>query len=339
MNTLLQRLAVRPREEKGQALVILAFAMVGLMAFLGLVTDIGWGMYQKRLAQNGADAAVKAALAAIANSATSCVDATLTTTAADRALTYVRNNSNNPNAQATPEFIDNAGATVSSNPCANATGLRVTATVPYNTFFLRIIGITDATTSAVASGRVQVLVGFNGGAPFVACGVSMVRTSDKASVNILDITTNPPSIVETFLETQFDLHDEQLGQNNGDCDAGNQFKGNATEANNPCPTVPCDFAYQNGNRAGPTRVRVAGLPGCDVSQSNTIDDCYVLIPVANGAGVTNNTLRVVTWACFLVDKVGANSHTGVLKGNCITEGPSAAWTPGSTGPLVLALVE
>lgn len=43
-------------QEHGQAMILLAFAMIGLLAFTALAIEGGMWSLQKRIAQNGADA-------------------------------------------------------------------------------------------------------------------------------------------------------------------------------------------------------------------------------------------------------------------------------------------
>jgi Flp pilus assembly protein TadG len=51
------------KPEKGQAIVVMAFALVGLLAFMALAVDVGFLRYEKRLLQTAADAAAIAGAA------------------------------------------------------------------------------------------------------------------------------------------------------------------------------------------------------------------------------------------------------------------------------------
>jgi Putative Flp pilus-assembly TadE/G-like len=53
----------RNKSEKGQAIVVMAFALVGLLAFMALAVDVGFLRYEKRLLQTAADAAAIAGAA------------------------------------------------------------------------------------------------------------------------------------------------------------------------------------------------------------------------------------------------------------------------------------
>ena len=336
------------REQDGQAVIIVVVAMIGLMGFLGLVTDVGWSFYQKRVAQNAADAVVLAAIQEIANSHTdgaACNSGTLSGAVSNLGATYTAHNTANGTVAIT--YIDNSGATVASGSACSATGIRAAVTSSYNNFFLSVIGIGSATVSATAGARVRVLSGFQGGPPFIACGVSLAvypiasPASSTVTHDILDTSTTPPGVKEEYIGTKYALHGPAIGQANGDCNAGTDFKGNASHSQNGCSALPCDYGYQSGNRAGPTRVRVAGaLPGCNLTGDNdNVDDCVVILPLANGAGAAASTLNAVTWAAFYLNKEGANEHSGVLIGAIFTQGDASDWSAGQSGPLVLALTE
>ena len=324
-------------QEEGQALVIIAGGMIGIMAFMGIVVDIGWGLYQRRTAQNAADAAALAGIRVIATTDPSaCNVGTLRNSIDTYITTYVQENSGST-ATNSWHFVDNQGNTVADSDACTATGVSVTADRSYDTFFLSIIGRTQGATSGNAVARVRVLEGFTGGAPFIGCGTSLDQYPSGTTVNVLDTTHNPPGILPQYIGTTFQLHGPQVGQDGADCGAGNEFKGNASDSQNGCSSLPCDYEYQNGTRAGPTQVRVAGAaPGCS---GTTWDQCVLIIPLADGLGSISNSLHIVTWAAFLVTEVSANEHTGVLLGVVFTTGPSTDYTVGVQGPLVLTLVE
>lgn len=56
------------RSERGSTVIMFTFAIVTMMAVLGLVVDIGWAYYRRQAAQAAADAAVMAAAAASTSS-------------------------------------------------------------------------------------------------------------------------------------------------------------------------------------------------------------------------------------------------------------------------------
>lgn len=325
------------KQQRGQTMVIAAAFMAGMVAIMGLVVDGGFTLFNRRSTQNAADAAALAAINSIARRAEPCVDATLTSAVTSDITSYVQNNLD-PSATATWNFIDNTGATVASaSACNLATGVSVAVSHTHGTFFMRILALTNIDVSASAQAHVRALTGNMGGAPFIACGPSLIRHSDNSAINILDNTVNPPGILKAWVGTEFNLHGPQ---DVGDCGAGNSFKGNADDGELGCWSLPCDYGYQNGTRAGPVTQRLAAAsPACSGSSAAAWNNCVLLIPVANGLGGPSNTMNVVTWAAFQITAVSTNEHTGVLLADVVTEGPSGVWKPGNKNPVVLGLTK
>lgn len=320
-----------PTDQRGQTLVLAAAFMVGMVAMMGLVVDGGYTLFNRRVAQNAADAAALAGVNTIARRAEPCVDLVLASAVGSDVSIYAQNNLDGA-ASVSWELIDNDGATVPSSLACQATGVRVTVAHAHGTFFMRILSLASVSLSAQAQAHVRALVGNMGGAPFIACGPALIRHSDNSAVNILDNTTNPPGILSTWVGTEFNLHGPQ---DVGDCGVGSSYKGNADDDQAGCWSLPCDYQYQNGTRAGPVNQRLAAAsPACS---GTDWDNCVLLVPVASGLGASSGTLKVVTWAAFRIRKVSANEHTGVLLADVVTEGPSGVWKPGSKNPVVLGL--
>lgn len=74
------------RHDSGQALVIVAFVMVTMLGFLGLVVDLGYVRYMKRHMQKLADAAALAAALEL-SACGSTPDCSALTTTAQNAVT------------------------------------------------------------------------------------------------------------------------------------------------------------------------------------------------------------------------------------------------------------
>lgn len=64
-----------PRARRGQALLVMSFAITAMFGILALVVDVGWANYRKQAAQAAADAAaVSAVRYAIAKGLNTCGD-------------------------------------------------------------------------------------------------------------------------------------------------------------------------------------------------------------------------------------------------------------------------
>lgn len=123
---------INPRS-KGQVIVIFALLMLALVAILALAIDGGLTYYQRRLAQNAADAA------ALAGARVMCLGngADPVTEARNYAA---RNGIPDPN----------ANVVVSASQVGSVRSVTVTVTVPYETYFAGVIGVENAQVGAVA---------------------------------------------------------------------------------------------------------------------------------------------------------------------------------------------
>jgi len=324
--------------ERGQMLIIAAGAMVVLLGFMGLVVDIGWGMFKKRVTQNAADAAALAGARAIATIGT-CTQGGLAGAVDGAIAEFVADNAGN-GATYSWDLRDNQGnALAGSNWCTQATTVQVQVTNGYSTFFLNILGLSAGSTNALAQARVGLLPGLGTSSPIVACGITLVRVDNETTVNVF-IAGTPPTINPAYIGVDFHLHGNNVGHNGGDCGLGNDMKGTAEDVQN-CPSLPCPYDVHSGNLSGPVRVKVAGaLPGCDLTDAGNeqeLDNCVLVVPLAD-AKVDSDTVHVVTYAAFYMHRTAPNARTGTLLGTVFTTGSTTNWTPNSTGVLVLSLV-
>lgn len=118
--------------QRGQVLVLTAFALVGLLGFLGLVVDVGYMYLERAKLQKATDAAALAGAALLPDSAQATAEA----------LQYVTTNG---------ESAQNATVTVGPDGSGRTTiTVRIAKTVP--TFFAKVLGISSFPVSASAGG-------------------------------------------------------------------------------------------------------------------------------------------------------------------------------------------
>lgn len=157
------------RSESGQVLVIVAAALIGLIAMVGLVIDGGYAWGRQRMTQNGADSAAKAGTVVILE----WLDERPKTIgdvgcavelAADEAEVEVDS----------AEFTDHAGMliNVSVPPCGTtgaipptAQGVKATTSQDFETFLVRVVGVEDLTARAEATAIVGPITGSGVGLP------------------------------------------------------------------------------------------------------------------------------------------------------------------------------
>lgn len=126
--------------QAGQSLVIVALLLVVLAGMLGLAIDGGRAFYSRRQAQNAADAASLAAVRKLAADRTTTTETEIWNVASNLASS---NRVNSTDVVAT--FIDSSSGqicTINQN-CGgipnNATGVRVTATVQLEPYFISVL--------------------------------------------------------------------------------------------------------------------------------------------------------------------------------------------------------
>lgn len=156
------------RGERGQTLVIFVFAVVGLLAMVGLAIDGGTVFVDRRRMQNAADAG---ALAGVRTLAHIMCDESITAQGADELIRaevekYARNNGvRDPSGRWVAEYVKWDGADiVPYDPAVYvgnsleggdgvppaATGISATTTISHSTYFVSLVGVDTAGASAPA---------------------------------------------------------------------------------------------------------------------------------------------------------------------------------------------
>jgi Flp pilus assembly protein TadG len=350
-------------KQPGQVIVIFALASIPVMGFVGLSIDGGNILAQRRIAQNGADAG---ALAAIRDFIQSPSGNPLST-----AQDYATRNAASGNQlqlAIQADYINNAGTVETSR--SSATGVRVTVTKRFPTYFISILGISEFTVSAKASGKIQQWT--PSGGPFLVCADGLLNTdglNDNTSTpsdylaggnGILNFSTNPPTIRPEALAQEFFVHGSKNGQNDGDCgwEDSNNFKGVTDPASSAsCPTAPCWIPFTNGNTSGPVDYHIAGIPGCSGNSDSFAEGCVAILPVTvrknspedncTGTDPANN-MCVRAWVPFQLRTgpttangcAGSNCHIGrIIETVLLINSPGVDCTPPCTGALVAKLSE
>lgn len=146
---------MRRKTESGQAIVIGAFAMVVLLAVMGLSIDMGVLRYDKRLQQTAADAAAVAGASNLAyDSAGSpgVIDAALTASAQNG---FINNAGDGTELPPTDLAVGAVAVTVHNPPIAgphvgNSKYVEAYVSAGQPTFFMKVLGVTKETITARA---------------------------------------------------------------------------------------------------------------------------------------------------------------------------------------------
>src|SRR5256886_1752047 len=148
------------RDDRGQALVIVALTLTALFGFVGLVADIGWYELNMVRIQRAADAAALAGVVYLPGNVAGAVTAA-------------------QNEAAKNGFPNGAsGVTVTATPEAlNAAVLNVNISSPVRTFFARLFGV--ASFTAQRNARAEFILPVPMGSPENYYGINIVcRNSD-----------------------------------------------------------------------------------------------------------------------------------------------------------------
>jgi Flp pilus assembly protein TadG len=142
------------KNERGQALILITFAIIGLIGFVGLVVDGGMAYSDHRHAQNAADSAAYAAALAYV---TTTADKDLVPTKAARDIASLNGyeglaQSNNTVTVTSLPFTSGSLPEKCPN---NAGGIEFTVeiTTHFNTTFARVVGINQMTSKVFAKSR------------------------------------------------------------------------------------------------------------------------------------------------------------------------------------------
>lgn len=132
-----------PRSERGQAIVLIAIALVGLIAITGLVVDGGMAYADRRQAQNAADAAVLAASLARARGENYQYSA----------IQQAQQNGYTNDGEQSEVQVHNPP--ISGPYTGNAQYIQVIVTSRPQTYFASVVGIDNITNTVEAVARVK----------------------------------------------------------------------------------------------------------------------------------------------------------------------------------------
>ncbi len=347
-------------------MVVFAVMSIVIVGFLALVVDAGMAFAQRRLLQNTADLIARAG-AVVKNS--TGTDASVLTAVngviAANGLTTVDVNVHYVDTSGNPCSTTTCGSGVT--PCAvgscsptpsTAIGVRATPTKSFSTYFANILSQADLTASATAAVAVGGLAGFTGGAPIIAC-TNPYKTSGTPTgpTNIMlgSGTSADPYRVNPIYDGETVEIWSNLANDGANCDAhpGSEgFKGLTAGSFPGCSSQPCTVPTQTGNSTGPSRTRLAGATGCDVSQiTTTTSGCIIVAQIGTtsstvGCGtMITDQMCAIGWTAFELTNSGCSGNCkirGILRLNVVVlNGTTGSSAPASTypGPKVITTIE
>jgi hypothetical protein len=362
------------RQERGQVLVISAFAIVVLLMVTGLILDGGFGLAQRRVAQNGADLAALAGARVIAafvtgdtvNGTDANVVASIDTTVAANhlpAVTY--------GAPDGPRYVNIEGnelAYVGTGTIpAGTAGVTVKTTRTWEPFFAGLFGVSQWSTQADATAR----GGYRAGGPppgnILPIGVSEESYTNfpicpagtpTASCTVVDLTEGEHNIPGGFGWLKFGCGNERddngnlygLGQNSSGCGNNKPFLEGEWGNLGATPPIPpntygcCtevglpgsgdDIGSLPGNKASLND----STPGVAYYITNEVVGFVPIWDYAGGQG-SNGYYHIIGFAGFQITHIkGSKDIEGILR-QVILPGPVSTEAPGFAGaPLATQLI-
>jgi Flp pilus assembly protein TadG len=299
----------RRRDERGQALVLLALSLVGLLAMTGLVVDGGNAWAQQRQTQNASDSAAEAGSVVLAEwwagatapSTSYAGTCPTVTTSWDQAVCQaVYGAGTYNNVTVTAAYYTNYDGSTNLGPVgqgslpSGAQGVRAVTTKDFRTYFAGVVGINQMSTGAEATavvGTVPIPC-----APGQICGTLPVafpiKTSTCAGNAFLQVGTSPwPTS-----SSPWPVGDESIvplckngpgsvGWLDWPCSTGNGTPGLIDEITSPCTLdliLPAWISTNTGNTNDPAvqtalnayHGKLVWLPQFDSTRANGKDLDY-----------------------------------------------------------------
>jgi hypothetical protein len=340
----------RNESERGQVLILFVLALTVILLAAGIAIDGGYGLVQRRTAQNAADFAALAGARVVAESiAGNALDGTdanvkaaITSSLKVNGVTSPR--FGYPNG---PEYVGPSGAAigwVGGGAIPSGTvGVRVRATISWRPFFLGIAGVSQWSAGADATARGGYAAGAPGGLFPIGVAEAFFNGREPCSGPISSDPSSPCykqqltpgdlNVPGGFGWLKFGCDGYGLGQtspaNNGGCQANQPFL--QTEIGPPGLTFGC--CTQTG-LAG-SADRIGSLPGNKASADCSYyinNNSVITVAVWDTAGGTGNNAwyHIVGFTGFqLTDCNGGKSITGVWRQPMLL-GPTTT-TPGFAG--------
>jgi hypothetical protein len=362
------------KQERGQVLVIVAVGIVVLLMISGLVLDGGFGLAQRRSAQNAADLASLAGARVLASfvsgDTVNGTDANVKlsidkTIAANKlpAITY--------GAPDGPRYVDISGNQLgyvgTGTIPASASGVSVRVAKNWKPFFAGLFGVSNWSTHANATAR----GGYRAGGPppgnILPIGVSKTTydtfgtcpagkpTANCTVVNLTEGTLNIPGGFG-WLKFGCGLHKDDnnnkygLGQNDLGCDNNKPFlAGEWGNLGATPPVAPNTYGCCTEVGLAGSGDDIGSLPGNKASMNDSdpgvayyIDNEVVgFVPIWDSAGGTgsNGYYHIIGFAGFQITHIkGSKEIQGILR-QVIFPGPVSTTAPGFAGaPLATQLI-
>lgn len=268
-------------DEAGATLVMVALMMTAIVLIVGLVVDGGRSYAARRQAQNAADSAALAGAQALFSYQYALFKGQAADPARIWAAVQDKLTQNGAASDQTCAYVDVTGVTLGTAcsvvvpPPVTAAGVAVGGTRTEPASFMRLAGFSTVGARATSTATIQPLAGIS--SPFIVCGNPTV-----GGYNILESSGRVNASNAQALGV-FDLQGPKVP----DCgDPSAKFKGKADPTVTFAGAASYESVQQGNGYNSSIANQVAGQKPCP--NGGPYDDCYMVIPLANGPGGTSS---------------------------------------------------
>lgn len=309
--------------EEGQSLVLLAFAMIGLLGATAMSVDVGRAYWAKTQMQAAVDAAALAGAAGLPN----------TTTAGTQADQYWELNNDPLQSQGTNLVLTKSYTSGTTN--------KITATgqADVQTWFARVVGLNSWHITATATAGLTVMTGF------AFDNVDIFPYAVWGGNTSYPNCTKPYGICaeasKTYRSNHWDNQVDQAQRNSGNWTVnGNNFKGyfNVGQADKVYQADPYQQYSFGGNATGQQPI--------DALHEHYVSGKPIILPViTKGTCSTSNCgtldFKIVGWVALKLT-VDPGSSNGDFKGDVVgdfmsTKGVGGGYQPGGGYPVISSI--
>lgn len=330
----------RCSDERGATALFIAFIMVGLLAFGGLVIDGGDAFAQRRQMQNAADSSATAGANALYLYKQGGPGAAVFTTARDEA---VANGANTSSFTCELVLYNALGVETGTADCQGASNaeldaafkVRVSTDSDHSTRLISIVGIDSFNADGDAAASLR--AGGVGNSPFMLCAA--LGTAHDPPLLRLDATDptgweiNPDAVGE-----EYDLWGNNI--KDSDCGLGNDFRGLVD--NQTAHAIPGSWPADSGNKAG-HRVAAEVIGGCTVDKDVQIKDipigCEFAVPLCTHADGPKSLYCVKVGRFRITDDLTPPGLQAVFVGGGVVTTGEGSGIPGVGDVTVIKLSE
>jgi Flp pilus assembly protein TadG len=332
----------RFHSERGATAVLMAFSMIGLLAFGGLVLDGGNAFSQRRQMQNAADSSAMAGANALYRWKQAPSAATVNTIYSS-ALAKAQENGAAPGTfTCTLVFQNAAGDETGTKDCSSATAsdlttawkVRVYVDQTSSTRLMKVVDIDSF--KAKANAAASLLEGIGAVSPFMTCAAPGAH--GEAPEDLLKMVAGEWQINQAAIGYVYDIWRNEV-KDASDCGIGSSnFRGLVETDGGANYQIPGSWTYKPGNTSG-EQVNTSLIGGCDLPEKTKVKDitpgCEFVVPLCTYASADKKSLWCVKLGRFVTVDTGSKGIQARFLGGGLLNSGQAGGIPVNTANLLI----